>query len=446
MEYASSSEINPDFEKLVGQSVDLSGVVLREPDIRESTTHLYTRVDNETVLVITDNYTEFDYGDVISVAGELERPEVFTTDLGRTFNYPGYLLARNVSYLVIYGEVEKIGAGEGNYFLSTLLSFKRSFMQKVERLLPEPQAGLSEGLLLGVKRALGEDLETVFRRTGIIHIVVLSGYNVMLVVVFVMFILKRFMGRKLSTGFGLMAIISFAFLVGLSATVVRACIMASLLLLVSNTGRIYVVLRALVLAGLVMLLLNPYLLVFDVGFQLSFLATAGLIFLVPHLDKALKFFPDLFGSRQFLVATIAAQIAVLPLLLYQIGEFSVVAVVVNVLVLPMVPVAMLLTFITGMLAFVSEPLAMYLALPTNLSLQYIISVASRFAELPFASLVVPAFPFWLVIVSYCLIGLVVYRLLKQKKDYRELDGWTIIDESLWLKSHSTKPETPVYFR
>lgn len=162
-----------------------------------------------------------------------------------------------------------------------------------------------------------------------------------------------------------------------------------------------------------MLLFNPHLLVFDPGFQLSFVATLGLILLAPRLEELLGHVPSVIGVREFLVATLATQMFVLPLLLYQIGEFSVVAVVVNVLVLPMVPVAMLLTFITGIVGLVSTSAALPIAYMTHASLSYIIIVATWFAALPFASFVVPPFPFVLMVMMYVGLGYVLWRWLQE---------------------------------
>ncbi len=452
----------------IGNDVVIEGVVDKDPDQRERTTHLQLDpvvINGEptdiSVLLYADRSSLASYGDTVVASGKLQKPESFLTDLGRTFNYPGYLEAQGVSYVMYYPEVAIVSRDNRNIFVANLLSFKHTFMDSLETLVPEPQAGLGEGLLLGVKSALGDELETVFRRTGIIHIVVLSGYNVMLVVVFVMTILSYFLGPKMRLIFGVIAVASFALMVGLSATVMRASIMAVLILIARATGRSYAVLRALFLAGLVMLLINPYLLVADPGFQLSFVATFGLILLAPHLEKIFHKVPSVIGVREFLVATIATQIFVLPLLLYQIGEFSVVAVLVNVLVLPMVPVAMLLTFFTGMLGLFSSSLALPIAYLTHLSLSYILVVASWFAALPFASYVVPPFPFWVMILAYAILGFVIWKLITLKREEKHdehlaLDGWTIEDEinkkemaELSPGDNSAKDNsatTPIFFR
>ncbi len=418
MDFAVLNSTNSALEEMVGSEVTLEGIIWREPEARQNSTHLYIKTDYGLVLSLAFPGEEWSYGDRVLVEGVLEKPEAFETDLGRTFNYPGHLLARGVAYTVPRAKVERLSSREAYGFIGRILDLKHAFMKNLELLMPEPQVGLSEGLLLGVKRALGEDLETVFRKTGIIHIVVLSGYNVMIVVTFILYVLGRLFGRRLSVTFGLVAIVLFAILVGLSATVVRASIMASLLLIMGLTGRVYLVLRGLLLAGFIMLLWNPYSLAFDVGFQLSFIATLGLILVAPDLEERLRVMPSTFGAREFLVATLATQLFVLPLLLYQIGEFSVVAVIVNVLVLPMVPVAMLLTFLTGMVAFVSMSLATPLAFVTHLSLTYIIGVAEWFSVLPFASFTVPAFSFWLVLLGYTLITFLLWWSAKKSAELK----------------------------
>ena len=433
----------------VGQEVTLTGAVVREPDVREVSTHLYVRTDTDTVLAVIDRHAAVTYGDTVTLTGELEEPDSFVTDYGRTFDYPGYLRARGVEYRLAFAEVDAVQAGRGNPIIASLLSFKHDFMAALERVLPEPQVGLGQGLLLGVKQALGEDIEAAFRETGIIHIVVLSGFNVMLVISFTSYLLAFFLPARARAIVGILAIIAFALLVGLSATVVRASIMAGLFLIASLFSRRYDILRALVFAGALMLLVNPYLLVYDVGFQLSFLATLGLVLAAPNFENLLAAAPSDFGIRGFLVATIATQIAVLPLLLYQIGEFSVVAVLVNVLVLPAVAAAMLATFIAGLAALFAPAIAPPLAALADLTLSYILVIATTVADWPFASFVVPAFPFWVVPVAYALLGVAYWRWGVRSIDTTpapqtatgstsvttvsthsdDLANWTIIDEA-----------------
>lgn len=391
---------------------EISGVVIAPPDVREQMVLLTVKTQNGSILVSTDRYTEVSYGDLVLVAGTLSKPESFVTDLGRVFNYEGYLKAKDIKYQIAFAEVEVLASDQGNFILAALYDFKQTFQNSIKRALVEPLAGLGEGMLLGVKQALGEDLEAAFRQTGIIHIVVLSGYNVMLVVIFVMYILGYFLPAKPRLIFGLLAIICFALLVGMSASVVRASIMAGILLLVQYTGRMYMMLRALMLAGLIMVVENPFLLVYDVGFQLSFLATLGLILIAPHLDYLFRGTKSFLSLRKIFVATVATQIAVLPLLLYQIGQFSMVAVLVNMLVLPMVPIAMLCTFLVGVVEILLPAFTPLFAFAAYLSLRYIADLALWFSNLPFAAYVVPPFPVYLVLLAYGVMGILLWRFYK----------------------------------
>ena len=402
-------------EAEVGKKIILEGIIKREPDVRENNTHVYLQVGEDLVLVVIGRYEGAAIGGALTVSGILKKPEAFTTEFERVFDYPGYLLAKGVEYQILSAKILENKPAEAPSFLGSLYKLKHSFTSGLETLIPEPAVGLGEGLLLGIKQALGTELETAFRKTGIIHMVVLSGYNVMLVVAFVMLLFRKIKTTWLKTVLGIGAILSFALLVGLSATVVRASLMAILLLVTQAFNRQYLVLRSLFLVGVGMLLHNPYILIFDVGFQLSFLATLGLILVMPILQKWFYFLPDKFGVRDLALATIATEIAVLPILLYQIGELSLVAVVVNTLVLPMVPVAMFLTFVTGVVYFLSFNLAWLISFPTYWSLTFINTIALKFSAIPFSSVIFPVFPFYLVIILYALLGFGLYKIYSKQK-------------------------------
>ncbi len=406
-------------QKYAGEQVVLIGQVVREPEIRPTTLHLSLRVSgdegfsDDIVLVSLDKYLEglstLSYGDIVSVSGLLSLPEPFVTDSGRSFDYRGYLKAQGISYTVSYAEAAIIEEEEGTLF-GYLFAGKSRFLHALRESIPDPYVGLGEGVLLGVKQALPPDLEETFRQSGIIHIVVLSGYNIMIVVSCVMYVLSHLFFPKTRMIIGISIVILFAICVGLSATVVRASVMALLLLLAQGFGRRYVILRALTCAGVGMLLLNPYLLVYDPGFQLSFIATLGLILCAPYIESKLSRIPGLFGVREFLTATLATQLCVLPLLLYHTGQFSVVSVAVNVLVLPMVPVAMMLTFLTGVLTLLSETLGFIVGYGAYISLGYIINVAELSVRIPFSTFTIGTFPFVVVVGLYAVLAIWVYAI------------------------------------
>jgi len=436
----------------VGEKVELVGEVVREPDVREKATHLYVRVESDLLLVTTDRYAAINYGDEVQVAGTLKAPESFVSELGREFNYPAYLLARGVEYQISFANVEVVSSGNGSRFISYLFIIKHTLMLSIEGLLVEPQAGLSEGLLLGVKQALGEELEAAFRTSGIIHIVVLSGQNVMLVVMFTGFVLSFFLPKRTQLTVGLVLVICFALMVGLSATVMRASLMAGLIIMAQFLGRTYDLTRGLLFAGALMVLVNPYILLYDLGFQFSFMATIGLILIAPKFETFISDGFSKLSIKDFIVATLATQVAVLPLLLYHIGEVSLVAVAVNVLVMPIVPLAMLSTFLAGAVGVVSTTLALPLAFVAHVVLSYIIQVALFFSSLPMASVVVPPFPVYGMFILYTLIGLLVWKLQPRNKGIfvDPMDGWTIEEETEKVgevqRTSPTSDETPIFFR
>jgi competence protein ComEC len=414
--------------------------VAREPETRDTRVHLYVTPigfpdTHERILVVVDRFAEglgdIGYGDELTVTGTLMRPEAFATDGGRTFDYPGYLRARSVQYRTSDAAITKIRDGDPT-FMRQLLAGKQALQTALEDALPQPMASLGEGVLLGVRGVLGDDLERAFRVTGIIHIVVLSGYNVMIIVEWLTYVLSFAFALRMRTVIGIAAVVVFVAMVGASATAVRAGIMASLLLCARGMGRTYAVMRALMLAAVVMLILDPYLLVHDPGFQLSFLATLGLIVLSPRMERHTSRVPERFGMRTIFTATIATQIFVLPLLLYQTGIFSVVALIVNMLVLPAVPVAMLLTFLTGIAGLFSPLAGLIVGSAASVSLAYILKIAVLFAQLPFASFSIGAFPFWMVGVSYLILAAYLIRSShgrNPREEEYDLSSWTIEAEN-----------------
>lgn len=429
MEYA-DNYVSPLRDK-VGNAGTWEGIIVREPDVRESSVHLYIREHKTGALFLatTNPYTEIAYGDSVSVAGTLGEPEPFQTDGGRTFAYDGYLRTKGVTEMISFATVEVLERGKGNPILAHLYGVKQALIESLEDALPEPSAGLGEGILLGVKRALGEDLTETFRIAGIIHIVVLSGYNIMIVADSVMRALGYFFYPRTRLIAGLTAILFFALLVGLSATVVRASIMAALVLIARHIGRQYAVLRALCLTGVLMLFMNPYLLVFDPGFQLSFLATLGLILLTPPLEERLTRVPH--SIRGYLASTLGTQLAVLPILIFSMGTVSLVSVLVNLLVLPVVPLAMFLTFVTGVLGLVSGTLGFVLGFGAHAILMYIVKVASLAASLPFAEITLP--PLHPTFLVFMLLGVVAIAYLWNRPRTvpveNAYDGWVIETEN-----------------
>ncbi len=422
---------SPILDERVGKEVVLRGIMVDEPDVRETHTKITfkpevleniqltgrrtsSQLENGKmgkILVVAKHFPEFQYGDELILRGKLEKPKNFSkepNDSGRAFNYVAYLEKDGIFYQMFYPDIEYVKSGEGNAVKSTLLSVKRALIEKGEQVLPEPHSSLLGGILLGIKRSLGEDLLRDFRVTGIIHIVVLSGYNITIVAEAIgraASFLPRILGLSLSV----LSIIAFAVMTGAGATVVRASLMALLVLLARSTGRIYEITIALFAAGFVMVFWNPKILVFDPSFQLSFLATVGLIQLAPRLEKFFGFLPTRFQFREFALATISTQLFVLPLLLYMMGELSLVALPVNLLVLLFIPLTMLFGFLAMVFGFVHTIIALPFAWIAYALLAYELAVVDVFSALPFASMTISNFPLWAMFFVYICYGIFLYK-------------------------------------
>ncbi|MBU0964672.1 competence protein ComEC family protein, partial [Patescibacteria group bacterium] len=342
-----------------GQETTFIGLISSEPDTRKS--HVKLTIDVKQgleglpekitgkVLVNTYLFPEYHYGDLLKITCQLQAPEPITDDdSGRVFNYDKYLTRFDIYSLCYRPYIEFIAADQGNVIMSTLLNIKTKFVQAVQLALPEPQASFLGGLILGAKKAIPDDLMESFNRTGTTHIVALSGYNITIIAILILNLCKHlWISRKGAFWVSLFAITFFVLITGAQASIVRAGIMGMLVLLATQLGRMSRITNTLVLAAVVMLLINPKVLVFDAGFQLSFLATIGLVYVSPIIEKVFKWVPAVLEIRASLVATLSATLMTLPLIIFQFGRLSLVAPLVNVLILPAIPVSMGLGFITG---------------------------------------------------------------------------------------------------
>lgn len=407
----SSIGLPSSLEAKMGERVVLEGVIVADPDIRETTARLVAEVTvpegTTKLLVVTGRYPSFSYGEEVRIEGKLETPEPFSTDAGRVFAYDRFLAKDGVFGIIEYASVEHIAAREGWRLIPGFLyDLKNAGVAALSAALPEPHASLASGLILGGKQGLGESLLDDFIVAGLVHIVVLSGYNVMIVADFVMR-LFGFLMRRRAALVGAAAIALFVIAAGAGPASIRAGIMAVIALYARATGRAYEAFRALLLAAFLMLLMSPLTLLYDPGFQLSFVATLGLIFGAPQVERLLSFLKSAF-LRGIAASTIAAQVAVLPLLLYQNGLLSLVALPANLLVLPFVPLAMLFSALALFVAALLPSFGPLFALPAYMLLSGIIFTVETAASIPLAAVSVPSFPFVLVVVAYGTLGYLLY--------------------------------------
>ncbi len=416
---ALSQSINT-LDSFIGKVVRVEGVIVDEPDVREQYTNIVLEVhavldgnvsnvpnQDTRILVRVPEYPALRYGDEIVLSGKISTPKNFSSaSEARTFDYRTYLAKEGIYYQMYFPKVLIVSRNKGNPVYEKLFATKEVLMRNIARMIPDPEAALAGGILLGVKQSLGAELLQKFRETGVAHIVVLSGYNIAVVAsaVSASVVFLPFTFRIIASVFG---IILFAMMVGGGATVVRATIMVLVVILARATGRESDALRALFLAGGIMVAMNPMILLYDVSFQLSFSATLALIVLSPIVQKYFLFISQKI-LREILVATVSAQIFVLPLLLYHMGTISLVSIVANLFILPVVPVGMLSAFLLSVFALVPI-IGSALAFVSYAILAYMIFAVELFSRVPFASLHNINFSLWMLVISYLLLAIFVIK-------------------------------------
>jgi competence protein ComEC len=398
----------------VGRSGVVEGVVADDPDRRDASVRVVLAVSavngvqaTGKALLVLPKDSEVQYGDRMEVRGLLEVPQAFETNTGRVFDYQSYLKVRGVSVVIQRANVRSIEEGSMSVH-RMLYAIKHTFERSLERVMQEPMVSLMKGLLLGEKSSLSDQLMQAFIIAGLIHIVVLSGYNIGVVAEWTLRCFALFMSRKVALVSVGVVIVLFAIMAGGGMATVRAAVMGLIAVLARYLNRPAAALRALVFAAICMVLYNPLVLV-DVGFILSVLATFGLITLSPSVEKILLWLPA--GAiRSTAATTVAVQLFVLPALLFFTGVLSFVSVPLNVLVLPLVPLAMLLGFLAGSLGLLHPYVALLPALGADWLLSIIITLTSWSAALPLAAVVVPVFPVWVVVAVYVPLTLLAVKL------------------------------------
>lgn len=389
------SYIKSELSSFIGVPHEFNGVVSGDVSRAEQTAKFFISLRSVKVggkdkniegiiLATVPRDTTVSYGDEIEFLGTLTEPKNFVTERGDVFDYASYAMARGAHLTVIYPKIKITGNGETSGVIGKLVGLKNIFEEKTRSVFPEPEAGLLNGIVFGTNDSLGEPLTTNLKNTSTVHIVVLSGYNIALVVVALLF-LTSFLSKRISILLSVGGIILFVAMVGAEPPAVRSAIMAIIALGGVIFGRPYDAGRALFVAITLMLFQNPAI-HSNPSFILSCLATFGIIFFTSPVSLFFYFITHRYNLRELISTTIAAQLSVTPYLIYLVGSFSVVALPANLLVLPAVPFIMIFGFASILASFVIGSFALPLVALTHGLLVYLIEIISFFGELPFAAI------------------------------------------------------------
>ncbi len=394
----------------------VTGVLTELPDTRDTYTNLRLRVQSVDtgdeslpagglILARILPGQTFHYGEVIRLRGALKTPPE-----DEEFSYRDYLARQGIHAYLPSAEATLLPFRGGNPLVAAIYALKERSLVVIYRIFPDPEASLLAGILLGMDTGLPPDLQQAFKDTGTAHIIAISGFNITIIAALLVTFFNRLLGPRRGALAAVIGIALYTLLVGADAAVVRAAFMGGLALFARQVGRRQDGLNTLVFVAALMAVINPHT-PWDVGFQLSFAATLGLIlYAEPFSQTAVKLisrFSSLETAQklaqplsEFVFFTLAAQLTTLPVMAYHFGRISLVALIANPFILPAQPAVMLfggLALLLGLLYLPFGQLAAWLAWPFP---AYTIRVVELFARLPHGVLILGDFSLLFAILFY----------------------------------------------
>lgn len=384
------------------------GTIIDTPEIKNDYQVMVVKPDTQDnvyhVQVRAPLYPRYGVGEVVMLSGKVSVPQTYVShEKGSSFDYGAYLRMHAIGSEMFF---PKIVVVENNIQPSdgfALKKLREKFVVTITEYVDEPSASLATGMLFG-ETSMSKEIVQTFRVAGLSHIVVLSGFNIAILITAVLFFL-RFVPLFLRGISAAIFVVLFVLMVGAEASVIRATLMAFIALLALMLGRGYVAKQALLTSLLCSIVYEPDSLLFDVSLHLSFLATAGIV----YMSEGLQHLTAKISSRTYreiITTSLAAYLATFPYIMYTFGTISTYALLTNLIVLPLVPCMMLLTFIIIPVAYSITSLASLFGYVDTVLGKGIILVARTVERFPFASIEVPRSLF--LTISIYLLGIVSY--------------------------------------
>jgi competence protein ComEC len=399
----------------------LTGVINADPKVGDTSQRLEVDVLNSTILVTTGRYPEYNYLDEIKLTGKLEAPVAYDD-----FNYKNYLLPHHIYSVMSFPKIEAAGYVKENFLLTVygkILKTKSKMKEAIQKNILPPEGALLQAMVLGDKGQMPQDLKNNLSATGLSHVAAVSGMHVaVLTIILMSFLLAAGLWRQQALCVTIIFICFYVVMVGLPASAIRASIMGIIVLLGQSLGRQTKTARIIFLAASLMLLQNPLLLIYDVGFQLSFLAVLGIIYFEPILGMFFRslskrlFLTDAEDKQQNILdifaVTISAQIFTLPVIVFNFGIVSLSAPLTNLLVVPFVSYVMFFGFLSAVSGIFWGWLSWILSVPCYFLLSYFVWVASFFSK-PWAKVLFQNVSWIWLLLSYVIIFSLTWFLNKK---------------------------------
>jgi len=414
----------------------ITGTLIEAPDYRDKYTNLRVQVKavdtgdgdlpvSGLLLVRASNNQVFHYGEILRLRGKLKTPPE-----NEEFSYRDYLAGKNIHSYMSTAEVTILPGSGGNPISVALYEFKDKALENIYRLFPDPESSLLAGILLGVDTGLTGELQQAFKNTGTAHIIAISGFNISIIAGLFVTFFSKFLGPRRGALLAIIGIIFYTILVGGEAAVVRAAIMGGLALFAKQVGRRQFALNTLLAVALLMCLWNP-LFIWDVGFQLSFFATLGLILYADPFSQfanriITRYIPTSSAEKaaelfsEFVLLTLAAQVTTIPIMAYHFQRISLVSFIANPFILPPQPAVMILGGLAVLLSLVWFPLGQIAAWVAWPFVVYTIRMVELFDRVPHGTIFLGKMSIWVVIGIYVVLFAVTFGGERIKEGFQSI--------------------------
>lgn len=363
----------------------------------------------QKLLIRSTSENIFVYNDRLKLEADCSTPKNFETDLGSTFDYVTYLKKDHIYFICETNQAELLSHKKSA--ITTLYAFSNKIGTQIERAFKSPHNAFVGGILVGDKTTITPEIRNDFIKTGTIHMLALSGYNIAIVALFFQNLFSFFFRRKTTLILSGLSVILFVSMTGFAASAIRAGIMALIVIFASFTYQKYSAARALFFASFLMILFDPFYLLYDSSFHLSFLATYGVVVFSPVIAMYLHRIKNKY-IRLTVATTLGAYIITLPYLMYFFEGLSLTGIVANIVILPLIPFLMLISALALGMSFISIPISFVPAVMTEYLSQAILSFVHLFAQVPFGY-VSTSISVWVCVGLYIGILYGIYYLQKK---------------------------------
>lgn len=360
------------------------------------------------VIATTALYPEYKFGDHLRINCKLSEPVNYND-----FDYGRYLSGLGIYSVCSFPHISLLDESENDLtykIFSFIFFIKNKLNQSLAYFIPEPEASLLQAMIFGVTGGLPKDVSNILSNVGLSHAVAISGMHMVIITIVIMQLsIALGLIRQKSFWVASIVVVFYIGMIGFLPSAIRGAIMALLFLYAQKIGRLSYSINALLLSAFIMLLFNPKLLLYDVGFQLSFMAVLGLIYLLPILKNKFKSWSDLGQIKNIIIVTLSAQIMTQPLVIFYFHKISLISLLANVLVLPITPFLMIWVFINSVVGLFSKSLGYLMGYVSYLTSHYMIFISAYLNNWPMAYLDLQIDSVFITAIFYFFIIIFIFK-------------------------------------